>query len=338
MVALPFVWLVCVLTIIATYALVMDTRIPANARLFLGIFLMCLGAIALLLGFRLSFQYEWASRIQPYVAVLAAPSAYLGFAAFAQDTGLEWRRTVYWNGLFFATAFIGLLAPIPISADVFVLAINGMYFLRIAWLLRHSVDHFYLVPAHSIHVLRAAIFATAMLIGMMIVIDAFIVAVSLVATEPYLMEMLTGASGVFAAFVFIVSLAGAPMLLKSPESKESKTKPTTEADVTLMKDIGALMEQKQLYRDCNLTLARVAKRLSVPARDVSGATNRVEGVNFSRYVNSHRISHAQRALRESDLPITEIMFDAGFISKSNFNTEFRRATGQTPSQYRQSTD
>jgi AraC-like DNA-binding protein len=28
------------------------------------------------------------------------------------------------------------------------------------------------------------------------------------------------------------------------------------------------------------------------------------------------------------------MFDAGFVSKSSFNTEFRRIVGQTPSQFR----
>lgn len=336
MVALPFVWLVCVLTIIATYALAMDTRIPFNARLFLGIFLMCLGAVALLLGFRLSFQFEWASRLQPYVAILAAPSAYLGFAAFAQDIGPSWRRNVYWNAAIFGIALIGLLAPIPVSADVFVLAINSIYFLRIAWLLRHSVDHFYVVPAHSIHVLRSAIFATATLIGMMIVIDTLILTVGLVATEPYLMELLTGASGVLVAFIFVVCLAGAPMLLRLPNGASNTPSQPTETDVDLMHEIDTLMEQKQLYRDCNLTLARIAKRLSVPARSVSGATNRTKKMNFSRYVNSYRISHAQCVLQETDLPITEVMFEAGFISKSNFNTEFRRATGQTPSEFKRS--
>jgi AraC-like DNA-binding protein len=58
------------------------------------------------------------------------------------------------------------------------------------------------------------------------------------------------------------------------------------------------------------------------------------GENFSRYINGFRVRHAQAALRETELPITEVMFDAGFISKSSFNTEFRRIVGQTPSQFR----
>ncbi len=93
-------------------------------------------------------------------------------------------------------------------------------------------------------------------------------------------------------------------------------------------------KEKELFRDSNLTLARVAKRLSVPARDLSGATNRVTAENFSRFVNGYRIAYAKRALLETDLPVTEVMFEAGFLSKSSFNTEFRRVTGLTPSQFK----
>ncbi|MBB5533605.1 AraC-like DNA-binding protein [Rhizobium giardinii] len=32
--------------------------------------------------------------------------------------------------------------------------------------------------------------------------------------------------------------------------------------------------------------------------------------------------------------MTEIMFEAGFSTKSNFNREFRRVTGVSPSHYR----
>ena len=94
------------------------------------------------------------------------------------------------------------------------------------------------------------------------------------------------------------------------------------------------MNDTHLYTDSNLTLARVARRLSVPVRDVSNAINRTTGENFSRYINGFRIRHAQVALRETELSITEVMFEAGFVSKSSFNTEFRRLTGQTPSQFR----
>ncbi|MGB7241943.1 MAG: AraC family transcriptional regulator, partial [Sulfitobacter sp.] len=102
----------------------------------------------------------------------------------------------------------------------------------------------------------------------------------------------------------------------------------------LMRTLNGIMKDKELFRDSNLTLERLAKRLSVPARDLSGAINRVTGQNFSRFVNGYRIVYAKDVLLETDLPVTEVMFEAGFLSKSSFNTEFRRITGLTPSQLR----
>jgi len=330
----PISWLVSILTIIAAYTLAWNTRIPLHARLLLCAFLLSLGTIALLLGLRLSFDLSWPGRMQPFIAVLAAPLAYLGFKALAHETGPHWRKTLLPDVLLVGAALLGLLAPIPISADVFILAINCIYLVRIAALLRYNADDFSLVPPHAMHILRSAIYATIALIGLMVTTDGLIVAVSLVAQDPHLMEMLTGVSGVFAGFIFVVALISGPIILRAPQNTTAKQQPPDRQDLALMEALNTLMEDKQLYRDSNLTLSRVAKRLSVPARDVSAATNRATGENFSRFINGYRIGYAQRALHDTDLPITEVMFEAGFLSKSSFNTEFRRLTGQTPSQFR----
>ena len=55
---------------------------------------------------------------------------------------------------------------------------------------------------------------------------------------------------------------------------------------------------------------------------------------MSQYVNNHRIDEARRLLATTDEPITRIMFDAGFLSKSNFNREFLRITGLSPKAWR----
>ena len=230
----------------------------------------------------------------------------------------------------------GLAAPIPVSADVFILAVNCIYLVRIAGLLRYGADDFAPVPPHALRILRAAIYATLGLLGLMVVADGLIVAVSLVAEDPHLVSLLTGVSGLFAGFTFVVALIAGPMILRAPQDADQGTQAATAYDLKLMDTLNTLMDEKQLYRESNLTLARVAKRLSVPVRDVSAATNRTTGENFSRYINGYRIAYAKRVLRDTNLPITEVMFEAGFLSKSSFNTEFRRITGQTPSAFRAS--
>ncbi|CAH0339979.1 HTH-type transcriptional activator RhaR [Rhizobium sp. CECT 9324] len=99
-------------------------------------------------------------------------------------------------------------------------------------------------------------------------------------------------------------------------------------------DLDRLMSERRLYADTGLNLARIARRLSLPARSVSQAVNRVHGISVSHYVNNHRIADACRLLSETDLPVTRIVFDAGFMTKSNFNREFLRVTGMSPSDWR----
>lgn len=112
----------------------------------------------------------------------------------------------------------------------------------------------------------------------------------------------------------------------------------TDDHYRLAADLDRLMREKRLWADADLNLARLARRMGVPARAVSEAVNRVHGVSVSHYVNNHRISEACRLLTETDMPVTRILFEAGFMTKSNFNREFLRVTGESPSDWRRAQD
>lgn len=332
--AFPITWLVSILMTVAAYILAWNTRVPGRSRVFLCTFLLCLVFLTVLLGMRVSLDWLWPARVQPFVAILAAPCAYIGFAAQTLDTRAGWNRMLLRNGGLIALALLGLAAPVQVSADVFILAINCFYIVRLAGLLSFGPDDFLSVPPHATGLWRAAIFATIALIGLMIVADGLVFVISLVTSKPQLVTLLTGISGLFAGFVFVVALIGVPLILRALQGAAPDHVTPSDADHEVMQTLHALMKDKELFRDSNLTLARVAKRLSVPARDLSGAINRTTEENFSRFINGYRIAYAKRALLETGLPVTEVMFEAGFLSKSNFNTEFRRVTGQTPSQFR----
>jgi AraC-like DNA-binding protein len=111
-------------------------------------------------------------------------------------------------------------------------------------------------------------------------------------------------------------------------------KTATEDHHSLAADLDRLMIEKRLWADPDLNLARLARRLGTPARAVSEAVNRVHGISVSHYVNNHRIREACRLLADTDMPVTRILFEAGFITKSNFNREFLRVTGESPSDWR----
>ena len=245
MVTLPLAWLVSVLTIIAAYALAQSTRTPFPARLFLCTFLLTVAAIGLLLGFRLSFGSSWAARLQPLFAVMVAPAAYLGFLALTQNT-TSWRQALQWNAVPVVLAQAAILAPIPISEDVFVLGITSTYLFRTATLLRYGADDFVHVPAHAMRLVRSAIYATILLLGMMAATDGLIVAAGLFAGDAFILRFLTGVSGIFTAFVCVVALVGAPMVLRGAKSGETRTGEPNDRDRALMAALGALMTEKRL--------------------------------------------------------------------------------------------
>jgi AraC-like DNA-binding protein len=109
---------------------------------------------------------------------------------------------------------------------------------------------------------------------------------------------------------------------------------TSNEDLAVLDVVDALLRERLLYHDPDLTLDRLGRRAGLPARAISGAINRVHRMNVSQYVNGFRVAEAQTLLNQTDQPITAILYDVGFQTKSNFNREFRRVTGMSPSEWR----
>ena len=60
--------------------------------------------------------------------------------------------------------------------------------------------------------------------------------------------------------------------------------------------------------------------------------NQKTGENVSRYVNAARIEAAKAKLLGGE-NVTQAMLASGFNTKSNFNREFLRVTGLSPSKW-----
>ena len=104
--------------------------------------------------------------------------------------------------------------------------------------------------------------------------------------------------------------------------------------VDLFPKVDGLIRVERLFADPDINLSRMARRLHLPARDVSKAINQATGLNVSQYVNGLRIEEACRVMEETDTSITEVVFQSGFNTKSNFNREFLRVKGMAPSVWR----
>lgn len=131
----------------------------------------------------------------------------------------------------------------------------------------------------------------------------------------------------------LVALGGLMLAEDVSTVAETETAPApTESDTQLVHDFEAMMQEKRLWLDPDLTLARIARRMQVPAKSLSAAVNRVKGENISRIVNGWRITHAAELLSQGQ-SVTEAMLASGFNTKSNFNREFLRIKGKNPSDW-----
>jgi AraC-like DNA-binding protein len=136
---------------------------------------------------------------------------------------------------------------------------------------------------------------------------------------------------------FILVIGSAATFGRSTSDEPAEPQEPTEdmtGHIEVLDRLDILFATERLHHSEDLSLRRLSRRLGLPDRKVSEAVNRVRGVNLSQYVNEYRIRDACTLLRDSDQSILQVALAVGFASKSNFNREFQRVTGQAPSVWR----
>jgi len=87
------------------------------------------------------------------------------------------------------------------------------------------------------------------------------------------------------------------------------------------------------YAD-DIDLASVAAHCGLAPQAFSRLFKRQTGHTFARYLVLARVYAACTLLSQSHLPITDICFEVGFNTIANFNRQFFKICGRTPSDYR----
>lgn len=97
-----------------------------------------------------------------------------------------------------------------------------------------------------------------------------------------------------------------------------------------------LMNNRQVWRENDISIETLAKYLNSNRSYISNAINKYAGVPFKQYINTFRISEAVAILSnpEDDTPLKAMYAQLGFNSSSSFYRSFQTATGVPPSQYR----
>ena len=98
-----------------------------------------------------------------------------------------------------------------------------------------------------------------------------------------------------------------------------------------------LLENEKIYRQEDLTLKTISRKLGESSHKISKIVNQCSGVNFNNLVNNYRIEEVKIRLgneEDKKYTISSIAYAAGFNSLTSFNYAFKKNTGKTPSSYR----
>ncbi|MCK5702514.1 MAG: AraC family transcriptional regulator [Cyclobacteriaceae bacterium] len=143
---------------------------------------------------------------------------------------------------------------------------------------------------------------------------------------------------VFFTTLFYKALINPDLFLGTEENPKYKSSPLAERDAKLiMKKLDQFMQINQPFLDPSITVKQLADKLAVSDRVLSQTINEYRKQNFYDFINNYRINFAKNLLNnpvDDKMTVLEILYEAGFNSKSAFNVAFKKETGVTPSQFR----
>jgi AraC-like DNA-binding protein len=104
-------------------------------------------------------------------------------------------------------------------------------------------------------------------------------------------------------------------------------------------ELQAFLKDHPLYLEPKLTLAQVSEHTGFKSHYLSQAINQNREINFYDFINQYRVEFARQRLstrKPGNINVLAIAMESGFNSKSSFYTAFKKHTGLTPHQYRNS--
>ncbi len=145
-------------------------------------------------------------------------------------------------------------------------------------------------------------------------------------------------------FYVVLAVVGNYLAIEGWRQADARPQPIVEPVERDWRPIAAgwtdRIEAQEWWRDPDLDLAGLARRLGTNTAYLSRGLNEGLGLGFAEAINGLRVEHVAARLRDgADGDILTLAIDAGFGSKATFNRVFKERFGVTPSAYRRvSTD
>jgi AraC-like DNA-binding protein len=127
-----------------------------------------------------------------------------------------------------------------------------------------------------------------------------------------------------------------------PAPRRAPASRSMSVDDAALARLEGLLVVDRIYREPDLSLARLASRVGLPEYRLRRLIHERLGFrNFNGFLHAYRIADVVQALDDGRLrrtPILTLAFDAGYQSVNTFNRGFRDVMGTSPSAYRRASD
>jgi AraC-like DNA-binding protein len=138
--------------------------------------------------------------------------------------------------------------------------------------------------------------------------------------------------------LFYVAVVSRTLTEKFENKEKYKNSNLGETEALQLVDrLDRFMNSQNPFTNPELKLKDLAETIKTTERNLSQVINEYKQQNFSDYINSYRVKYAMRLLSDQTLKektILWVLFEAGFNSKSSFNTIFKKNAGCTPAEFR----
>ena len=284
------------------------------------------------------------------VSLLTGPALYLYIISFLKK-GFSWTSSlkhiipfviiiIYIPFVFYGkTSFILWENPIDLNTSLLIFAQNLVYIVFSVYELKNSgksIHLFFRELKESTHFA----WLQYLLIGFIVLwtfnVNSF--AIIMIVKKP---DWCAYTEGVFTLISFLFINLLMFILLLKPEiyyiiEKYKGFKLDSGTKQEYIQQLSFYIENKKPYLLPEISLQTVSEDTGISTRILSQIINQTYSNNFNGFINSLRIQECIRQLSDpqNNKTVLEILFEAGFNSKSVFYKEFKKVTDLSPQEFR----
>lgn len=168
--------------------------------------------------------------------------------------------------------------------------------------------------------------------GLFILFTALFVSASLRLASNYIVDTQQLSLLLLSAVIIVI---GSGFRWTTPDMKYAGSNLSLAQSRRHLDSLLEVVTREKLFKNEKLSVNDLSQILEVSPHHISQVINQELKMNFWDFINQFRIEEAKNLLGSEDNPkILRVAYESGFHSKSAFYAAFKKHTGQTPTQFK----